>query len=62
MNELTKIFGQPQGNQRFDLIRISIACPSDSIWSSAKSKSQKPSTTAHSSQNVTVYLCDIRPH
>ena len=27
MNELMKIFGQPQGTQRFDLIRISIASP-----------------------------------
>ena len=36
MNELVKIFGQPQGNQRFDQIQISIASPerirSWSVW------------------------------
>ena len=43
MNELTKIFGQPQGNQRFDLIRISIASP-ERIRSWSFGEIKKPET------------------
>ena len=46
MNELTKIFGQPQGAQRFDLIRISIASPERiRAWSFGEIK--KPETIGH---------------
>ncbi len=43
MNELTKIFGQPQGTQRFDLIRISIASP-ERIRSWSFGEIKKPET------------------
>ena len=43
MNELTKIFGQPQATQRFDLIRISIASP-ERIRSWSFGEIKKPET------------------
>ena len=43
MNELTKIFGQPQGTQRFDEIRISIASP-ERIQSWSFGEIKKPET------------------
>ncbi|MBT6885875.1 MAG: DNA-directed RNA polymerase subunit beta', partial [Rhodospirillaceae bacterium] len=43
MNELMKIFGQPQGTQRFDLIRISIASP-ERIRSWSFGEIKKPET------------------
>ncbi len=43
MNELMKIFGQPQATQRFDLIRISIASP-ERIRSWSFGEIKKPET------------------
>jgi hypothetical protein len=55
MNELVKIFGQPQGTQRFDQSKFRLLLRNAlGLGPLVKLKSQKPSTTGHLSRSVMV--------
>ncbi len=60
MNELSKIFGQQPGTQRFDEIRIAIASPDRILsWSFGEIKKPKPLTIGHLNPSAMDYFAHV---